>query len=147
MNPAEFLSEHPGDILEFVLLAGNSFTDLRIRRINFRFSCICAFCGVLLCISAGKNPLAVSCALIPGIFMTAAGIFAKEQIGLGDGLVILISGLFLTLPEVLSVCAAASLFSLIPAGILFLRRNKNAKIPFVPFLLAGYVLVWCLNNI
>lgn len=141
MRLAELLKEHPGEILELFLLVGNSITDLCVRRISLSFSGICALFGLWLCLTDGRNVPAVLGALLPGLLLTAAGFFMKEQVGTGDGLVILISGLFLTLREVLSLCATASLLALIPAGVLFLLGRRKAKIPFVPFLLAGYVLI------
>ena len=65
----------------------------------------------------------------------------KEAIGYGDSLLILILGVHLGLSLVLQMLLLASL----PAGVVSLfvllkkRWNKSATIPFVPFLLVGYL--------
>lgn len=89
--------------------------------------------------------------LLPGAVCLGLGWLTKEGIGYGDGLMLLCLGCFLSLPQLLSVCFAA--LTLAGAAAIFLllalRRSRKTRIPFVPFLLAGYGILllaergWC----
>lgn len=80
--------------------------------------------------------------LLPAlVFLAAAGI-SKEQIGYGDGLLLLPLGMVLGFERTAWMVLWALSLAAVCALALFVlyRRKKGLTIPFVPFLFAGYVL-------
>lgn len=79
--------------------------------------------------------------LLPGLCLWAVSLWKSSQIGRGDGLVVMgigwIEGLenvWLVLQTGILLAAGAGLF------LLILGKGKEKKLPFVPFLFAGYLL-------
>lgn len=82
-----------------------------------------------------------------GCFFLAVSIVTKGAVGMGDGWLIMALGLALEMEEFVTVLLAGLLCCAAWAGILMsvFQRGRNTEIPFVPFLLVGYiggVLVW-----
>ena len=78
-------------------------------------------------------------AVIPGVFYLLMGRISGDQIGRGDGLTILVLGLFAGLPDTVLITAAAQFICAVLAGLMLVmkRADRNTRIPFVPFLLAA----------
>ena len=68
---------------------------------------------------------------------------AGGRIGEGDGMVLLVTGLFLGLTEnIWLLCLSlflSAVFSV--AALIFTKCGKNTAFPFVPFMLAGFVIL------
>lgn len=85
--------------------------------------------------------------LIPGIFLAALGVLSRGAVGFGDGLLVMVTGLYLGL----QAAAAGLLWGLIICTawgmiLIFLRRgSRNTELPFAPFLLLG-ILLWLVNE-
>lgn len=82
-------------------------------------------------------------AMIPGVIILIIAKYTKEKIGFGDGWVFIILGNFLTVTEIWYVLQTAvfltTLFSLI---LIFSKKaSKEYQIPFLPFLLAAYLIL------
>lgn len=82
-------------------------------------------------------------AMLPGIIMIMVSMVTKQQIGYGDGLLILIMGLYINIDDILSIVLSAFLVSSVFAIILMtvFKKKKNFEMAFSPFLLIGYGLV------
>lgn len=67
---------------------------------------------------------------------------SRDQIGRGDGLVIVAIGLVLGFRKCLfAVCMASIIMTLVSVIVLILRKgNRNTRLPFIPALFAGYVM-------
>lgn len=80
-------------------------------------------------------------AFCPGVFLLLWSWITRGKVGIGDGLVVLEMGLYLQLDEITAIFSAALMGAAVYSGILYMRKRKNADllIPFVPFLLGGYV--------
>lgn len=79
-----------------------------------------------------------------GICMLALGRITKEEIGYGDGLVFMITGLYLgyqynLLLLVLSLIISAMISLIL---ILFKKVHRKTSIPFVPFVTVAYFILW-----
>lgn len=93
-------------------------------------------CGFL----SGSLPVqAFLPAVIPGVFYLLMGIISGAQIGRGDGMTILVLGLFAGLGDTVLITAAAQFICAFCAGFLLAlkKADRNTRIPFVPFLLAA----------
>ena len=77
--------------------------------------------------------------LFPGIIAFLIAGFTREAMGYGDGLVILILGLFLGGDRVTCMIPVALLLTVIWGTIHMIRKKKGRKmvLPFVPFLFAA----------
>lgn len=71
----------------------------------------------------------------PGLFVLAAGYISREQIGYGDGWLLLALGMWMTFPELLFM-----LFLGMGLGILYGLCFRQKELPLVPFLTAAYVI-------
>lgn len=136
-------------LLLFLALA--SLRDLRSRTVPCRLlaaggiaALFLDLCGIL----SGRVRAAVfPPALIPGIFYLLMSRISGAQIGQGDGMTILVLGLFMGLSDTVLISLMAQLVCAFYAGsMLVLKKAKrDTRIPFVPFLLAA-VLVWYLKG-
>ena len=79
-----------------------------------------------------------------GALMLVFSIASKEKIGKGDAFIVMVSGLYLGFVDTLSLLWISSVYSLF-AGIIIIRKYDNSidyELPFVPFLLAGYLTLY-----
>lgn len=77
--------------------------------------------------------------LLPGIFFLLVSLCTREKVGFGDGLMLLIIGLFTGFYHCLFIVCISLIFSSVAALILLLlrRAGKESRIPFAPFLAIG----------
>lgn len=86
--------------------------------------------------------------LLPGILLLLAGKVTRGQIGYGDGLAMLVCGLFLGFGQSMELllialfCAAGRSMILLVSG----KAKKEYEMPFLPFLLGAYICVLMLNQ-
>lgn len=87
--------------------------------------------GAVRCVVEGTRP-----ELLPGLLALALGKIGKEQIGYGDGWLLLALGFWLD---------EQSLYQTVFLGILFCCIGacctRKKELPFVPFLAAAYLLI------
>lgn len=80
--------------------------------------------------------------ILPGVFLLLSGWLSGWQIGAGDGVIVLVMGLWLGFAKTLVVLLTGMLFCSIFCGVLvfFKRAERRTEIPFVPFLLAACLI-------
>lgn len=79
---------------------------------------------------------------LPGIFLLAVGWATHQEVGYGDGVVLLIIGIYLGFSAGISIFLTALLF-IAPVSLFYIacrKAGRKKKLPFIPFLLAGYLL-------
>lgn len=83
-------------------------------------------------------------ALLPAMIWLLLCFVTKGQMGSGDGGVLLALGLLLGDKKIFYICGIALGMSFIISVFLLLTQKANGKtrLPFVPFLLGGYLAVW-----
>ena len=84
------------------------------------------------------------CGAAIGILFVGLAILSKEQMGIGDGLMIAAIGIGVGLRRVLWMVSIASVIMAAVVIILLLMKKikKEATIPFLPFLFGGYLLCY-----
>ena len=129
------------------LLGTNAWLDIKKREISLSVTGISAVIGILLAVREGSldwRYLAV--AGIGLLFLGISGL-TGGKLGMGDGFMILAMGTLLSMEQLLTVLMLGMLSCACYAGLLLLvfRKNRNTRIPFVPFLLVGYIggLILC----
>lgn len=120
-----------------MFLAILSLEDIREKRISVKRVLIGALAAVTCQIIAGQaSGIAVVGSLIPGILLLLLSVMTKESIGKGDGIVVMMLGLWIggqmTFLVVCLAVWAAGIFATV-----CLIRKRRELIPFVPCLLMG----------
>lgn len=84
-----------------------------------------------------------------GIVLFAFIYFSKEALGVADGVVIAACGIAFGVYEAVALCFIASLYAGGYSAVLLLTKKvgKKHRIPFLPFLLLGYVTLRTVQSI
>lgn len=118
--------------------------DIKKKKIPVYMLIILAAAGIISNLTVGEfNIEKRIIAMLPGIIMIMVSMVTKQQIGYGDGLIILLMGLYINIDDILSIVLSAFLVSSVFAIILMtvFKKKKNFEMAFSPFLLIGYGLV------
>lgn len=122
-------------------LTVHAMTDLRERRIYVAVLAAQALVGVLFWVCGGYTGPSAALSCLPGLFCLATGKLSGEKIGCGDGWMILLGGLYLSVGRLMEQL----LLALLAAGayaawqLVTGRMSGKEEIPFAPFFLAGYL--------
>lgn len=137
-------------IKEIVLLAGlgiMSVEDIRKKGIKRLWLIGLGIVGLIFTI-ADAEVLCVSFLLrfVPGVLFVLLAWATREQIGMGDALLILVMGWYLNAIELVDVCLLAFFIAGLVALVLLvvIKKSKKFELPMVPFIFAGYVVMLCL---
>jgi len=129
-------------ITAFLLIC--SYTDIRNNEIYLKVLLPFFLAGVIIAAASGPE------AVITALTGTAAGIalliisrITKGAIGEGDGLILVVTGIFLGFSENLRLLTFALFLSaLFSVGAMILKGwKKDRELPFVPFLLAAFLII------
>ena len=132
-------------LLAFLFIA--AWLDRRTEEIPLFLPGAGIAAGILLRFLTGPvGVLEILLGFLPGLLLLVLAFLSKQAVGYGDGAVFLAAGAFLGLEKTAWLLAGA----LIAAGmaafwfLLFRKQSGKRSLPFVPFVLAGYVflLVW-----
>lgn len=129
-------------VLAGLFILANAISDIKTKHIAAEPTIM--FLATGLCINMIYSPqkwwFYLIC-LIPGIMMLVFSFISNEKIGFGDSLILLALGQFLELKGTFEMMFFGLIFASIFGTILilFLKKNKDAEIPFVPFLFLGYL--------
>ena len=137
-------------IKEIVLLAGlgiMSVEDIRKKGIKRLWLIGLGIVGLIFTV-ADAEVLCVSFLLrfVPGVVFVLLAWATREQIGMGDALLILVMGWYLNAIELVDVCLLAFFIVGLVALVLLvvIKKTKKFELPMVPFIFAGYVVMLCL---
>lgn len=123
----------------FLLDAG--WRDWRRREISLTLTALFGAAGLLNSIIQGRD---IKDFLIPagiGLIFLALGILSGGALGAGDGLLLLALGLASDTGEYLGTLLGGMFLAAAWSGVLLVvfRKGRKTEIPFVPFLLFGYI--------
>ncbi len=116
--------------------------DIWKKRISVRYLWIFGAAGIV--INLFQKSISVPDMLLGvavGAALVVVSLLTRESIGLGDGFLLMTAGVFLGGSSVLELLFISLLYAaLVSLGMLAFRRWKRKReIPFVPFLLLGYL--------
>lgn len=118
--------------------------DIKRKKIPVYMLIILAAAGIISNYTVGEFDIEKRIiAMLPGMILLIVSMITKQQIGYGDGMIILIMGLYIDIDDILSIVLSSFLLSSIAAIILMtvFKKKKNFEMAFSPFLLIGYGLV------
>lgn len=127
------LKEH----IILIILSVFSMEDIMKRRIHLALVLIFFASGILYQILLGKVILIeILGGILVGIILIGISRLTEEAIGYGDGLIFLVTGVFLGIWENLNLLFTSLIIAFIYSSIQILLRKKDTKdeIPFVPFI-------------
>ena len=132
-----------GHIAAGVLLLMNTVIDIWKKRISI-LSIVLFILIWLLWGTKDRSWIDVVTGFLPGIGMAAVSLVTRGGLGLGDGLLVLALGLYLSWIELLVMIMSAFFLAFLWAVLQFSVIRNGAKIfPFVPFMLLGYgIVLW-----
>lgn len=107
-----------------------SIEDILERQISMKWVLILGVSGIGYLFKMGHYPV-----FFPGILLLLMGYCTKEQIGYGDGFLILALGTWASIEVICCMLYIAVILSFI-VSICFRKK----EIPFVPFLTIGYIV-------
>ncbi len=124
-----------------VFLILNAARDLIHRKILLKSIPVFSLLGFLL---IREKPVNLFLSILPGIFLLLLGKITKQAIGYGDGLVVLVVGIYLGLTETVYVVIAALFLSSFWGAFHMLRNktNRKSELPWIPFLFAAVLWRW-----
>lgn len=133
-----------GIILLF--LAIGAIWDLKKKAVPVSYLCVFGFVamvGFILDVTNGKNLLDSVWGLIPGCIFVMLSVLTKEQVGLGDGMILLCVGCLQSIRD--TICMISIALIIVTAATMFLliirRVGRKATLPFVPFLFLGQLIM------
>ena len=120
--------------------------DVKKKAVPKNYICIFGVVGVIsliLEVAKGKSILDGVLGLIPGCVAIILSVVTEEQIGSGDGWILLCVGFFQNIKETL--CMTIFAFVIMTIVLMFLlvigRVGCKSTIPFVPFLFMGQGII------
>lgn len=127
------------------MLAICSVLDLWKKQIPMIVVLFFGLTGVWYQIGYGKLPLwDVISGVMVGVVLYAISMVSGERIGKGDAMMLMSSGLYLGFWKNVTLLWMGSAMAGVLCLVLYLCRKKakNATVPFAPFLLGAYLLLW-----
>ena len=129
-----------GILLAFLGL--NTVSDIKTKKILVWSAWVFGIFGFVYgFVGNGLSLLQGLMALLPGIIFIAISKITKESMGYGDGIIVLVMGVYISLQKIVGSLMIALIFAAVWSGILlvFFRKKKHDEFPFVPFVLLGYL--------
>lgn len=125
-----------------MILMAQSVFDIKTKQLPLWITGIGAAIGILYWIMEGGFAFLHFTGIIPGLLCLVIAKASRQAIGYGDGLLLCMMGVYLKLGELIGVCLWAFTIAGIAALFLLITKKKKGKqeIPFVPFLLLGFIL-------
>ena len=127
-----------------------SLEDYKTRTIDVRKVVFFGIVGLVISFFKGQYSfLSMLGGVLIGIFFYILSIVSKEKIGKGDAIIIAATGAYLGFVNTIILVWISSVLALI-AGLIVVRRHKlnnEPELPFIPFMLLGYVLMLTIGTI
>ncbi len=126
------------------VLAGFAVYDVKTKTIPVVAVAVAAAGVLLYRLCAGFHVAELAVGLVPGALVLLLAIVTKESIGIGDGLMLCVLGMFCGWRQCLAVFGMALVLSAVLAMVLLVcrRAGRKTELPFLPSLFGGYLLFY-----
>lgn len=127
------------NIVLFGILSYLSFVDMRKKEVPAWPLWIMVIGGVMWQLFGKISCYHFIMSIIPGFLLLGISKLSGEQVGFGDGLLIMGLGLFLGGREITVIVCISLLFSFCLAILVLITKkgNRKTRIPFIPCILSG----------
>ena len=129
------------EICVVAFLGVNSWIDIRKRQISLLITAVFTVCGIIWTVYSKGAVLDFLLCAGTGLVFVGMSILTEGAVGMGDGWLIMALGTVMRPAEFFVMIFAALLCGAVWAGIMLMifRKKGRTEIPFVPFLLLGYL--------
>lgn len=131
------------------ILCSFSIADIQFRSVPAEWLVLAGAAAAVYQVLAGPVDLTLAAGgAAVGLLFLAVSKVTRQALGYGDSWAILILGIFLGFWGVVEVLTGA-FFLLVAISMLILalrKMSRRYRLPFFPFLTAGYVLAICLGG-
>lgn len=136
------------DIIVIISLIISSIQDFKYKKISLWIISFSALLLLVLSIFKKSGLITIIGGVIVGIIVISISIITRSKIGIGDGIVLIMTGIVLGFWRNLELFMyALSIAALISILLLILKKvKKKDSLPFVPFILISYLIVLFINN-
>lgn len=137
------------NVVLLVMLAVSAVEDIRKKKISLIWIGIFAAAGIVGNIFWESESIwSLVGGVCVGILLLGISRVTHGEIGLGDGCIICVIGVYLGFFKNMELLLTALLLAAVCAIILVLLRKAGRKteLPFVPFLCMAHILVWTLEG-
>ena len=123
-----------------IWLGIQSIFDLKYKEIPIGLSILGSLIGIGFCVFEKRSITDVILSCLPGLFAIAFSWISKEMMGYGDGIVLIVMGIYLPISQMLSIGIQAFTIAGVVALMLLVVFQKKGKyrLPFIPFLGLAY---------
>lgn len=133
-----------GNVLLLLILVIAAYQDIKEMKINIYIPIVSAGLGIawrILVVNGTPNDI-LQGSLVGGICLMISWI-TNECVGLGDGLMLMVSGIFLGFwTNIIVLMLAFGMVGLVGLYMLAIKKKgRDYKMPFLPYLLAAYLCV------
>lgn len=135
--------------LAAVFLVINAYWDIRKRQVLLWSIWVFGVMGMIFLFLVEKEMILEGlCGILPGVFLMVCSYATRQAVGYGDGMAVLVCGLYLGLWETFAMLFYALFFCSVVSVFMLILRKRTYKtgVPFLPYLCAGYVCVWILQK-
>lgn len=135
-------------ILTGIYLVLCAYTDIRFRYIDWKAAAVITVLSAAIHLSAGTaDTFSVVLSLIPGSCCFMVSFLTKEGFGYGDSLSVLVCGVTLGMEAAMELLMMGlGLAAVWAMGLCLLKKaDGKSEFPFIPFLLASFVIL-CLTG-
>ena len=125
-----------------IILAGFAVYDMKTKTVSLSAVAVLAAGVFVYRICTGTGMAELAAGLVPGALVVVLAFVTKESIGMGDGLMLCVLGMFCGWRRCLAVFGLALVLSAALAIVLLVcrRAGRKTEIPFLPGLFGGFFL-------
>lgn len=131
-------------VFVFIVLNIEAVTDFKKQEVNIFVSGILMAAALAMLIFAKDiSVLNAIIGIAEGVLLILISFMTKGQIGIGDGILLTACGLMLGGKDNFLMFFFACLFSAVVSGLIMIikKADKKTKIPFVPFMIPGFLVM------
>ena len=128
-----------GIFLPLFMLSAGTWTDIREKNVDIRPILLAGLAGIAIrAIVRDESIPVLLAALAPGMLLLAAALTSRGGVGVGDGLSLLVLGLYFPPEEIWMILFTALCLGGVMGTLFLLRgRGRGHSFPFLPCLLFG----------
>lgn len=125
-----------------IFLLIGTWQDMRTRKIGMEWIILFGTAGMIMNIVFHSPWHIWFSGIMPGIVILIFGKLTGEQIGYGDGLIVIVTGLFLSGRENVSLFLIGLFLCAVSTTVLFFtgKITRRTTLPFVPFLAVAFLI-------
>ena len=127
-----------------VILAGFAIHDMKTKTVSLAAMGVFAISVLVYRLCTGTGIAELAAGLVPGALVLLLAFATKESIGMGDGLMLCVLGMFCGWRRCLAAFGMALVLSAILSIVLlvFKRAGRKTEVPFLPSLFGGFLLCY-----